>query len=733
MMTRRDFLGAMSAAGLAAAMERGGIPLLGAVPAGGLPASVGTGGKAIDRFAVIARHTISVKSVAQDSVLSVGNGNFAFNVDCTGVQSMPTTYKMIPLATLSHWGWHSKPMPAGMNLANYRYKPYNFHGRQVPYATDSNGQKDMYDYLRENPHRLNLGRVGLLLDGKEIMPAQVAAIDQKLDLASGIVTSRFTLDSAPVEVITCCQSDSDGIALKISSPLLASGRLTLSIMFGYGSTQSSSDGADWNNAALHQTTIFEEPRVPKQVTLNRTVDATRYGVRVDTAQAKGGIKEAAPHHFVLTAAGPSLETSICFDSEQFKATPLYTFAEAQAGSQKMWKDFWTNGAFIDLGDCTDPRAPELERRIILSQYQTAVHCSGQYPSQETGLLCNSWYGKFHLEMHWWHSVHFSLWGRQKFFGRSMFIYTKLLESARARAKQQGFKGVRWPKMIGPDGVDSPSPIGPILIWQEPHPIYYAELSYRDDPTIDTVKRWRDIVIDTAEFMASYAFLDTTRGNGGQYILGPSLRTVSENNKDADINPTWELTVWRWALSTAQSWLERLGEKRRPEWDDIITKLAPASTKDGVYLMQEGQDTFSKEWAYEHPALLGALGVLPGNNIDPKIMAATVKKVREVWDFSRVWGWDYPVGAMCAARTLQPELAIDFLTMEAPTNRYLPNGCNFQRDNVPAYYPGNGGLLSAIAMMAAGWDQGPTKPEGAAPGFPKDGKWNIRAEGFRKFI
>ena len=33
------------------------------------------------------------------------------------------------------------------------------------------------------------------------------------------------------------------------------------------------------------------------------------------------------------------------------------------------------------------------------------------PPQETGLTCNSWYGKFHLEMHWWHSVHFALWNR----------------------------------------------------------------------------------------------------------------------------------------------------------------------------------------------------------------------------------------------------------------------------------------------------------------------------------
>jgi protein-glucosylgalactosylhydroxylysine glucosidase len=154
------------------------------------------------------------------------------------------------------------------------------------------------------------------------------------------------------------------------------------------------------------------------------------------------------------------------------------------------------------------------------------------------------------------------------------------------------------------------------------------------------------------------------------------------------------------------------------------------------MLHEGQDSFTPQWAWEHPAMLGALGVLPGNGIDPAIMAATAKRLRLTWDFSRIWGWDYPTAAMCAARTLQPELAVDFLTMEAPTNRYLPNGCNFQRagnNPVPAYFPGNGGLLAAVALMTAGWQSGPTKSQGPAPGFPKNRHWAIRAENFRPFL
>jgi protein-glucosylgalactosylhydroxylysine glucosidase len=31
------------------------------------------------------------------------------------------------------------------------------------------------------------------------------------------------------------------------------------------------------------------------------------------------------------------------------------------------------------------------------------------------------------------------------------------------------------------GNDSPSGVGEFLIWQQPHPIYYAELLYREKP------------------------------------------------------------------------------------------------------------------------------------------------------------------------------------------------------------------------------------------------------------
>jgi hypothetical protein len=61
------------------------------------------------------------------------------------------------------------------------------------------------------------------------------------------------------------------------------------------------------------------------------------------------------------------------------------------------------------------------------------------------------------------------------------------------------------------------------------------------------------------------------------------------------------------------------------------------------------------------------------------------------------------------------------------DRYRANGHNHQRPGLTIYLPGNGGLLSAAATMAGGWDGAPA---GHAPGFPADGSWTVRWEGLQ---
>jgi hypothetical protein len=78
-------------------------------------------------------------------------------------------------------------------------------------------------------------------------------------------------------------------------------------------------------------------------------------------------------------------------------------------------------------------------------------------------------------------------------------------------------------------------------------------------------------------------------------------------------------------------------------------------------------------------------------------------------------------AMTCARLGEPSRAVDALLMNEQKNTYLVNGHNYQDDRLRIYMPGNGGLLTAVAMMAAGWDGS----RGHAPGFPAD--WDVRYE------
>jgi hypothetical protein len=285
-------------------------------------------------------------------------------------------------------------------------------------------------------------------------------------------------------------------------------------------------------------------------------------------------------------------------------------------------------------------------------------------------------------------------------------------------------------MTDPSGAESPSSVGPFLIWQQPHPIFYAELAYRTKPGRAALERYRDIVFDTAAFMASYPAWE---GDGQRFVLGPPLQCAQEVfPKDATINCAYELAYWRWGLEAAQTWRTRLDLPREALWDRVLGRLARLPVAEGRYVFAESApDTFQNpRWARDHPAVTAAFGVLPGSGVDRETMRRTLGWIWDHWSWPDTWGWDYPMLAMAAARLGDPARAVDALLLDTPKNVYRLNGHNHQRPGLTVYLPGNGGLLYAVAMMAAGWDGGPEKP---APGFPGDGSWVVRCEGLRRAL
>jgi hypothetical protein len=625
----------------------------------------------------VTRHNPVARTFDPRSPLSVGNGEFAFTVDPTGLQTFPHLYDAhMPLCTMSQWGWHTA---TGRPPGELRLAEFDSYGRKAGYPTSSTGQQELFNWLRENPHRLHLGRIGFAID----KPEDVTGVEQTLELLGGTIRSRFHWKGVPIALFTWCHPERDLVAVSLL------GRIPIVFEFPYGSPEM--NAADWAQPEKH----ISRARVQaNRLDIERSLDADSYLVSIGWNEP-AEMKQEGPHRFVLRGAQDRLD----FVCEFAKTRPasLPTASDTKVASSVHWRRFWDTGGAIDFSGASDPRAKELERRAVLSQYQTAIQCSGSLPPQETGLVCNSWYGKFHLEMHFWHEAHFALWGRAPLLERSLHWYGEILTSARERARSQGYNGARWPKMTDPSGLESPSPIGPLLIWQQPHPIVYAELMYRAHPARETLERYRDVVFASADFLASYAHYD---GQHARYVLGPPVIPVQENHPPRETwNPTFELQYWADAFEIAGRWRKRLGMPPDAKWDDVRARLSDLPVKDGVYLAHENCPQTFTERNRDHPSMLGALGVLSGSKVDRETMRRTLHKVQKEWRWPDVWGWDFGMIAMTAASLGEPETAIDILMMETPKNTWLPNGHNWQRDNLPLYLPGNGALLLAIAHMA----------------------------------
>jgi hypothetical protein len=706
----------------------------------------------IDRHALVSRHDVTFQRIDPTAALMVGNGELAFSADITGLQTFPEQYSpLVPLLTEAQWGWHSFPNPAHYKLED-SLVPVQVHGSTQYYPWLQEGtevNKPAITWLRENPHRISLGRVSLYLisrGGKPVRFSDLADTRQTLDLWSGTLSSRFVLDGEPVQVQTRVHPDLDMLIVTLTGPALTAGRLGVEVRFPGVSRNLDPDPADWDHPQTHHTTITAQ--APRRLSLERQLDDTRYYV-VLGADRDVTFARLAPHHFRILPAAPrqrdSLTIMVLFSTAPYTAALPEATAAGVAVSDH-WRQYWSTGGAVDLSGSTDPRAPELERRIVLSQYLMAVNAAGTLPPQEEGLFSNSWYGKFHLEMHLWHEGHFAVWGHPELLERSMPWYLAHLAEAQARARMHGAQGAWWPKMVGPEGRESPSTINPFIMWQQPSPIYLAELIYRANPSRATLERYRKLVLETADLLASFPYFDRAHD---RYVLGPPIIPAQEVFPPlSTFDPTFELEYFRFGLRTAQLWRERLGLPRDSHWDTVLQKLAPLPQRGGLYLANEsfpqlwdqarseacsGGHSAARCWNRDHPSFLGALGLLPGKDVDAMTMQRTLAAVEQHWDLRQTWGWDFPLMAMTAARLHEPQRAVDLLLYDAPNNRFGPtgmtprvhlelDGTGYHQD-AQTYFPSNGSLLLAVALMAAGWDGESL----SAPGFPHDGHWKVRAE------
>ena len=154
----------------------------------------------------------------------------------------------------------------------------------------------------------------------------------------------------------------------------------------------------------------------------------------------------------------------------------------------------------------------------------------------------------------------------------------------------------------------------------------------------------------------------------------------------------------------------MGMEPDPLWDDVQAHLTPLPVQDSIYQVS-----------------MSRFGFFPiTDDLDQDIMENTIEQAVGRLKTNHC-SWHYPVTAMAAARIGRPGLAIETLLFPGESNGVSPSGYNYWCSIVPIYLPGNGSLLSAVAMMAAGWDGAPDRN---APGFPDNGQWVVKWEGLR---
>lgn len=216
-----------------------------------------------------------------------------------------------------------------------------------------------------------------------------------LDLWTGCLVSTFSYNGTQIRVETRAAAESDIVGISIESDLLSTGALGLFFDFPYSDVNKFDAPyvGLWNATSNHSTSLQTSGN---QLVIEHTLDNNSYFL---TAAWNGQGQVVGPqdgtHRYFLTVPG----------SKQLNMTTAFSLREVSSvvsldnlieEAESWWEAYWISGAFVDLTSTDSANATELQRRIILSQYLLAVNSASSFPPQESGLVNNGWYGKFHV-------------------------------------------------------------------------------------------------------------------------------------------------------------------------------------------------------------------------------------------------------------------------------------------------------------------------------------------------
>ncbi|MDE7263515.1 MAG: hypothetical protein K2N64_02495 [Anaeroplasmataceae bacterium] len=585
--------------------------------------------------------------VDKENPLTIGNGNFAFTCDITGLQTFYKEYLPIPLCTMSNYHWANRKASGELPFQSYAKAS---DGSSIRYMTDTTA-KD-YSVFRDDVFKFDLFKLVFQYQGKPLDIGEITNVHQKLFLYDGKIESMFNYQGDPVWVETSIPQQHNNLHIHVKTNIKG-----LSICLFFLVPDSSIQGGKEEDFNFTISKDFIE----------REQELCHYKIFYKTnMQAKGTIFEVEEDSQLCIG----LEKDFCQDKHM--------------------------NHYFDLAKEIDTRDIELNRRMVLSLYLMKVNTLGIYPPAETGLTCNSWYGKFHLEMHIWHHLGLIRFGLYQYVLPSMKWYLSLYDSSSARAEEQGYQGIRLPKMTDYRGIDTPSNIGCLLIWQMPHLLVMIdEILIQNEKALD-IEDYLPICKGIIDFLTSFFYL-----KNGKYHLDSPLIPANENIEYDKDTPIFEECYAIYAFQIFKKWAKKYNiVYDLTRINEILLNYAPLPVYNDCYEAFIGcTDTYTK-YNHDHPMMIGMYSFFKSSLAHPAIIKNTLQKILKKWTFEDTWGWDFPMLAMSAHHIGDKELAIKILKLPALKNSYKRNGHNPQipKQELPIYLPGNGAFLLAITHI-----------------------------------
>lgn len=596
----------------------------------------------------INRFNRKINKIDIKNPLSIGNGDFVMTLDATSTQSFYSLYDYIPLTSISNKLWFKKNIEGEIKKSEINGKKY---------MLDKSNQEELFNLKRQYPHKYSLYLVKILYKGEVIKPDLIQNINQELDLYLGIIKSNFIYDGHLVNVEACIYQDHDQYQLKIN----ANSNFKIEIEFLYPSYIKC--GYDVNKKP--KINVVDEKLLIKYDEYNENI-----------------LLFNSNSNYILA------DNSIIFDISNELNLSL-SLDEIKEGI--LLDSFWDEDNSIIIADDI------LVERMILSKYLLKLNSTGIYPPSEAGLTYNNWYSKFHLEMHLIHSLWLIYNNHLDLLLKSIDYYLTIYESSKIRALENDYAGIRFPKMTSPDGLDSPSNIGPLLVWQEPHIPFMLQEIYRIYKRKDILIKYEPLIRGTIDFMISFLY-----DNGINIEMKEPLLECCESIKvDKCNNPMFEIEYFRHVFKHQGEIDIILYGEERYDYNDYCLRLIKPKISNNVYLKTYGMNDEFDIYP-DHPTELFSYSYFISDEINEEIMKSTLDFCIKNLDFNTFWGWDFPLMGMTALNLDNRELGIKLANLDSKNNKYLYNGHNTSpREDLRIYLPGNGAFLLFYDLLTRG--------------------------------